>query len=418
MTDNHKDAEPHVATQVPATPSPEADAPALPPLRIRQSHVPLITDVDRLREYCTALAQGSGPVGIDAERASGYRYSARAYLVQINRQGAGIALIDPVGLSDLTLVSQAIGDAEWILHAATQDLPCLAEIGMKPTTLFDTEVAARLLGRERVSLAGLVASELGSSLAKGHGSADWSKRPLTPEQLDYAALDVEPLLSLREILTLDLHERGRWEIAQQEFAHLMGFTPKDRGPEPWRRLSGMHSLKSPRQWAIARELWWARDEIARGKDVAPGRIIPDSAILAAVKGSPQSAEQLMGVHGFQGRGASRYRAQWWAAIERARALRNEEVPTRPPRGDGPPPPRTWAERDPAAAARLEAAKAALHVLSRDWGVATELLISPELVRKVCWEPPVDLEASLREGGARPWQVELCVPLLAAALHER
>ena len=398
----------------PDSPQVDPPEPSLPPLRIRQPHVPLITDADQLREYCIALEHGTGPVGIDAERASGYRYSARAYLVQINRNGAGIALIDPTGVSDLTMVGRAIGNAEWVLHAATQDLACLAEIGMRPTTVFDTEVAARLLGRERVSLAGLVASELGHSLAKGHGSADWSQRPLTAEQLSYAALDVEPLLELRQILAMDLQARGRWEIAEQEFAHLLGFTPKDRGMEPWRRLSGMHSLKSPRQWAIARELWWARDEIAREKDIAPGRIIPDSAILAAVKASPDSAQQLLGIQGFHGRGAARYRSQWWAAIERARGLASDELPTRPPRGDGPPPPRAWADRDPAAAGRLEASKAALQQVAQDWGVATELLLTPELLRRMCWEPPADLEAALRAGGARPWQVELCVPLLTAA----
>lgn len=394
--------------------SAEADSPALPPLQIRQSHVPLITDADQLRDYCAALERGTGPVGIDAERASGYRYTARAYLVQVNRIGAGIALIDPTGVPDLTMLGKAIGDAEWILHAATQDLACLAEIGMRPTAVFDTEVAARLLGRDRVSLAGLVASELGYSLAKGHGSADWSKRPLTSEQLTYAALDVEPLLELRQILATDLQARGRWEIAQQEFTHLIGFTPKDRGSEPWRRLSGMHSLKSPRQWAMARELWWARDAIARETDIAPGRIIPDSAILAAVKAAPESALQLLGVHGFHGRGAARYRAQWWAAIERARGLADDELPTRPPRGDGPPPPRTWADRDPAAAARLERSKAALQQVAQDWGVATELLLAPDLVRRVCWEPPADVQEALREGGARPWQVELCSPVLLAA----
>lgn len=391
-----------------------AAEPDLPPLSIRQSSVPLITDETSLRQYCADLAGGRGPVGIDAERASGYRYTAKAYLVQINRVGAGIALIDPTGVPDLSSVGRAIGDAEWVLHAATQDLPCLAEIGMKPTTLFDTEVAARLLGRDRVSLAGLVASELGFSLTKGHGSADWSQRPLTQEQLDYAALDVEPLLELREILTKDLQARGRWEIAQQEFAHLIGFAPKDRGSEPWRRLSGMHSLKTPRQWAIARELWRARDDIARERDVAPGRVIPDSAILAAVKASPESPQQLLGIQGFHGRGAARYRSQWWTAIERARGLPSDELPTRPPRGDGPPPPRTWPDRDPAAAARLDKAKAALQRVAQDWGVAAELLVAPDLVRRMCWEPPADLETALRDGGARPWQVQLCGPMLKAA----
>ena len=389
----------------------------LPALELRDGPAPVISAPQELVDYASAIRSGSGPVAIDAERASGYRYSARAYLIQMRREGAGTALIDPVDLGDLFDVNSSIADAEWILHAATQDLPCLAEVGMRPTRLFDTEVAARLLGREKVSLAGLVASELGHALEKGHGSADWSIRPLTDEQLRYAALDVEPLIELREILAEDLKARGRWDIAEQEFTHLVSFSPKERGPDPWRRLSGMHSLKSPRQWAMAREMWWARDEIAERTDTAPGRVLPDSAIVAAIKADPKSASQLLDVKGFHGRGAGKYRTQWWAALERARALSTDELPTRPPRGDGPPPPRTWADRDPQAAARLGRAREAMSVLAQDWGVAVEMLLSPDLMRRVCWEPPDDLAASLHAGGARPWQVEVCAPILRAAVYD-
>ena len=388
----------------------------LPPLELRDGPPPVITTPGALAEFGVAIRAGSGPVAIDAERASGYRYSARAYLIQVRREGAGSALIDPVNIVDLSEFNAGFADAEWILHAATQDLPCLAEVGMHPTSVFDTEVAARLLGREKVSLAGLVASELGRALEKGHGSADWSHRPLTEEQLRYAALDVEPLIELRDILSDDLKARGRWDIAQQEFTHLLSFSPKDRGPDPWRRLSGMHALKSPRQWAMAREMWWARDQIAEQTDTAPGRILPDSAVVAAVKADPKSAAELLGVKGFHGRGAGKYRTHWWAALERARALPADELPTRPPRGDGPPPPRTWAERDPQAAARLLRARDAVTALAHEWGVAVEMLLSPDLLRRLCWEPPLDLAGFLLDGGARPWQVEVCSPILRAAVY--
>ncbi len=391
---------------------------AHPPLELRDGDAPVITTVEQLRAYSDAVASGSGPVGLDAERASGYKYSARAYLVQVRREGAGVALIDPTFVDDLSILNEAIAGAEWILHAATQDLACLAEVGMRPSSLFDTEVAARLLGREKVSLAGLVASELGMNLAKGHGSADWSIRPLTADQLRYAALDVEPLVELRDILAADLQARGRWDIAQQEFTHLLSFTPKERGADQWRRLSGMHTLKSPQQWAIARELWWARDEIAQTIDVAPGRILPDSAIVAAVKAEPKSARELLEVKGFHGRGAGRYRNDWWSALERARALPKEDWPTRAPRGDGPPPPRAWADKDPAAAARLEAARQGIADLAERWGIAPELLLSPDLMRRACWEPPDDLAAFLTAGGAREWQIETCSPILAAAFDTR
>ena len=394
----------------------EASEPVLPHLELRDGSPLMVADGQALAAYNRSVVAGTGPVAIDAERASGYRYTARAYLVQVRRSGAGTALIDPITVPDLSSLDDAIGNAEWILHAATQDLPCLAEIGMRPTRLFDTEVAARLLGREKVSLAGLVASELGRGLDKGHGSADWSVRPLSEDQLRYAALDVEPLIELREILADDLAAKGRWDIAQQEFDHLLSFSPKERGTEPWRRLSGMHTLKSPRQWALARELWWARDGIAERTDTAPGRVLPDSAIIAAVKADPASASDLLAVKGFHGRGAGKYRADWWAALQRAKNLPADELPTRPPRGEGPPPPRTWADRNPDAAARLARAREGLTRVAEDWGVAPEMLLSPDLMRRVCWEPPEELEAFLHASGARPWQVDLCGPILRAAMR--
>lgn len=398
--------------------------PQLPPLELRDGLPGVITDAEHLRTFAQSLAGGSGPTALDAERASGYRYSSRAYLVQVRRVGAGTALIDPTTVADLTELNAAIGDGEWILHAATQDLACLADVGMRPRRLFDTEVAARLLGREKVSLAGLVASELGYSLAKGHGAADWSLRPLTSEQLHYAALDVEPLAELRDILAEDLKDRGRWDIAQEEFEYLLDFTPRDKGPDPWRRLSGIHTLKQQRQWAMARELWWERDAIAQDTDIAPGRILPDSAIVAAVKADPASLGELLGIKGFHGRGAARHKTSWWSALQRARALPQDQWPTKVSRsaeGSGtPPPPRSWAERDPAAAARLATAREAIGAVAEEWGVAPELLLTPELLRRICWEPPgstpQDIGEALRAGSARAWQIELCTPILLTALE--
>ena len=132
----------------------------------------VITNVTSLRAYAERLREGHGPLALDAERASGFKYSQRAYLVQLRRAGAGTALIDPISVPDLSVIQAATEGVEWILHAATQDLACLAEVGLRPSRLFDTELAGRLLGRERVSLGPLVASELGEHLEKGHGAAD------------------------------------------------------------------------------------------------------------------------------------------------------------------------------------------------------------------------------------------------------
>ncbi len=202
-----------------------------------------------------AFAAGTGPVAIDAERASGYRYSARAYLVQLRREGSGTALVDPIAFDDLADLQAALGDTEWILHAATQDLPCLAEIGLRPTTLFDTELAGRLLGYPRVGLATLVETVVGRSLRKEHSAVDWSTRPLPVPWLEYAALDVEALVELREALGRELEETGKAEWARQEFEHLVTAAPSGPRQEPWRRTSGMHRARGRRALAAVRELW-------------------------------------------------------------------------------------------------------------------------------------------------------------------
>ena len=389
---------------------------ALPLLSLREGTPPLVTTAAELGDVVRRLQTGTGPVALDAERASGYRYSQRAYLLQLRRAGSGTALIDPIRCADLTPLAQTLGEAEWVLHAATQDLPCLAELGLRPSRLFDTELAGRLLGRDRVGLAALVASELGMHLAKGHGAADWSQRPLADELLQYAALDVELLLELREILAQALNDQQRWEWAEQEFAALCTFQPKGRGEEPWRRTSGIHRVRKPRALAVVRSLWQTRDGLAQRLDQAPGRVLPDAAIVAAAQALPASSDGLGALPEFSGRGQQRRLSTWWAAVASAMALAAEDLPNSAPEHDGPPPPRQWADRHPAAAARLSAARSLVVDRSASLGIAAEVLISPDLVRRYCWEPPeVDqTETFLASAGARPWQVEQVAPLLVAA----
>ncbi len=394
-------------------------AQALRPPRDPRDGVPeVITDSQALLQYADRLASGSGPLAVDAERASGYRYSQRAYLVQLRRVGAGTALIDPIAVPDLSPIQEATQGVEWILHAATQDLSCLAEVGLRPSSLFDTELAGRLLGRDRVSLAALAASELGETLEKGHGATDWSVRPLTASQLRYAALDVELLVELRDVLDGELIAAGKREYAEQEFTALLAFTPRDRGEDAWRRTSGIHRLRKPRTLAVVRELWWARDAIARDRDIAVGRVLPDASIVAAAQAAPASMDALIALPAFNGRGARRHLRAWWDAIQRAEALPADALPPATVPASGPPQPRSWAERDPAAHARLEAARAALGEIADRLGMPVENLLSPDPVRRLCWEPPADDEvrSALAALGARPWQVDLTADALVTALH--
>ena len=347
----------------------------------------------------------------------GYRYSARAYLVQLRREGAGTLLVDPVPLQDLSSLAQALDGPEWILHAATQDLPCLHEIGLRPRALFDTELAGRLLGYPRVGLATLVEELTGRRLRKEHSAVDWSRRPLPTPWLEYAALDVEVLVELRELLHQELVEQGKWEWARQEFEHLLGFTEVPTRVDPWRRVSGLHKVRGRRALAAVRELWLTRDDLARTLDVTPSRLLPDSSIIAAAGAAPSTARELKELSSFNGRGVKPHLNRWFAALERARQLPDAELPPTARRHEGPPPPRTWSDKHPEAAARLTRARESLKAMSQELDVPVENLVSPDYVRRLMWEPPTTdaVADSLATLGARPWQVELVAPLLSDAI---
>ncbi|MGD9955400.1 MAG: HRDC domain-containing protein [Candidatus Nanopelagicales bacterium] len=374
-----------------------------------------------LQAAADALASGTGPVAVDAERASGYRYGQRAYLVQLRRAGSGTHLVDPIAVPDLAPLAEALAGTEWVLHAASQDLPCLREIGLEPASLFDTELAGRLLGFPRVGLAALLEEVLGYSLAKEHSAADWSTRPLPEPWLRYAALDVELLVELRDALEEQLVEQGKLAWARQEFDAARDAAPAPPRVDPWRRTSGVHKLRRPRQLAVVRALWLQRDAVAQRRDVSPGRILPDSSIVAAATAATAPGfTTLESVQGFTGRGARRHMGEWQAAVDGALALPDSALPAQSVPSDGPPPPRAWADKDPDAAARLACSRRGLAAAAERAGLPLENLVSPDLARRILWQPPVPADdagvsAALRAGGARPWQIEQVLPVLLEAL---
>ncbi|RTL65939.1 MAG: ribonuclease D [Pseudonocardiaceae bacterium] len=393
----------------------------MPLLRPADGLPDVVADAQALERTAAAFAAGSGPIAVDAERASGFRYSQRAYLVQLRREGAGSALVDPIPLgSDLSALAPALAGPEWVLHAASQDLPCLAEVGLAPTSLFDTELAGRLAGLPRVGLGPMVEQLLGLALEKGHGAADWSRRPLPEDWLVYAALDVEVLVELRDLLADMLAEQGKLGFAEQEFEAVRTAPPPAPRAEPWRRTSGIHKVRKPRPLAAVRALWEARDRLAAERDIAPGRVLPDSAIVEAAVTAPASPGALAALPVFRGRSQRRLTSYWFAAVDEAAKLPGDALPRSTVPGDGPPPVARWSDRDPEAAARLSAARSALAALSEQWAIPVENLLLPDLLRRICWAPPADgdVRAALVAGGARPWQVELTGPLLEKAVETR
>ena len=394
----------------------------IPLLEPRDGLPPVVQDDAALAEAIGRLANGQGPVAVDAERASGYRYGQRAYLVQLRRAGAGTMLIDPIACPDLSGVDAALQDAEAVLHAASQDLPCLAEVGFRPRQLFDTELAGRLLGYPRVALGTLVEEVLGFHLEKGHSAADWSVRPLREELLRYAALDVEVLIELRDALAAELADQGKTEWARQEFAAVLAAKPAAARPDPWRRTSGIHRVQSRRALAVVRELWTVRDRIAQAADLSPRRVLPDSAIIEAARSLPTNSLQLTRISGFVGRNARRHEKEWLAAVTKARTSADGELPDAAsgPVPSGPPPAHRWAERDPAAAARLAAARATVTAIAEANRLPAENLLAPDALRRLSWDPPKPSDpgsvAEVLAGyGARPWQIELTAGPVAEAL---
>jgi len=394
---------------------------SVPLLEPRDGLPPLVVTVDGLAEATARLGEGSGPVAVDAERASGFRYGHRAFLVQLRRQGAGTVLIDPVSCPDLSGVDEALSAAESVLHAASQDLPCLADLGFRPRRIFDTELAGRLLGYPRVGLGTLVEEVLGLTLEKSHSAADWSTRPLPTEWLRYAALDVEVLVELRDALAAQLAEQGKTGWAEQEFATILAARPAPPRPDPWRRTSGIHRVRSRRSLAIVRELWLERDQIAQRRDISPTRILPDAAIVEAARAAPSSLAELGRLPGFTGRGARRYGPDWLRAVRRAKSLADAALPeSSAPPGDGPPPAHRWAERDPVAAKRLAAARTAVAALADAGHMPAENLVAPDAVRRLAWQPPEpptpeSVAARLAHYGARPWQIEITALPIAMAM---
>ena len=353
------------------------EEPQRPLLTLRDGLPPITDTATGLARACAAIVAGTGPVAIDAERASGYRYSSRAYLIQLRREGAGTWLVDPVAFETLAPLSGALEGTDWILHAATQDLPCLAEVHLRPGSLFDTELAGRLLGYPRVGLATLVETVLGKRMKKEHSAVDWSRRPLPEPWLEYAALDVEVLVELREALAAQLVEAGKDDWARQEFHSLLTFEATAR-VDAWRRTSGMHRIRGRRGLGAVQALWETRDQLAERRDVTPGRIIPDSAIVAAAQAMPTDRDALLAVKGFHGRGAERYASRWMSALRAVAELDETDLPVRAPRSDGPPLPRAWADRDPVAARRLALARAALGRAGRAAGAPGRERAHPRL----------------------------------------
>ena len=404
------------------------------PLLAPADGVPDVIDtVEKFESALNVLKKGTGPFAVDAERASGYKYSARAYLIQIKRTDGGLHLIDPIpfgpGHQLFVQLNDLLNTDEVILHASTQDLPCLREVGINPSRLFDTELGGRIAGLPRVGLGPLLESLMHVSLAKEHSAVDWSTRPLPQEWLNYAALDVELLIELREKIYELLSSAKKWKWAEAEFASILQAPAPAPRVDPWRRTSGMHRIKKRDQLAVIKNLWLARDEIAQANDISSGKLLNDAAIIEFAIHKPlnkKDAEKALRPIGMRARWLENM-PTWLTAIESALNTPEDQWPPMKSGADTLPPLKLWRERFADKYAPLTHARFAVENIAQELSIPAENLISPEIIRRICWAPPGDSHEALNVAavsqamqnlGARSWQIDIVAPLVAPALLER
>jgi ribonuclease D len=405
----------------------------LTPLLVPRAGVPdVITTQSAFEEMISALLNGVGPIAIDAERASGYKYSQRAYLIQLYRINGGLHLIDPIAIKDKSLwqrFNDNFANLEWVIHASTQDLPCLLELGLNPQSLFDTELGARIAGSPRVGLGALAESLLEFQLAKEHSAVDWSIRPLKPEWLTYAALDVDVLLDIREKVEQILIEKNKLDWAKQDFSAILSSFKLKQNDQPkidrWRKTSGMHKVRDRLTMTIIKDLWLDRDQLAQELDIAPGRILNDEAIIEIATKKPNTIEAITKVIGWRSKIQSPPYARWLAQLNNSLSTPIEKQVELRVQSNNLPPMKVWKERNPLGYARLSHARSNIAALALELDLPVENLVTPELVRKLCWELPKNDQSiyekyvaeQLKQMGARDWQISQVTPLIAQALPQ-
>jgi ribonuclease D len=357
-----------------------------------------------------AAARGEPLVAADTEAASFHRYRDRVYLVQLSTRHS-TAVIDPLAIPDFSPFGALLADAkvEKVFHDADYDLRTLdRDYGFRARHLFDTRVAAQLSGEPAIGLAALLEKYLGVRLAKAHQRADWSQRPLTPAMLAYAADDTRHLPQLRDAFAERLAALGRLAWAEEEFCDLEDLRwtgPADNGLA-YQRIKGAKALP-PRSLAALRELVAWREGVAAERDTALFRVIGNEALLGVSRALPRSLADLVAIKDLPASLARRHGLALVAAVARALALAENDLPTRE-RG-----PR--APHDPELDGRVERLKVARNAVAQQLGLDPGVLCGKTTLEAIGRRRPADLAALGRIDGVRKWQVEVLGAALLAAL---
>ncbi|MEO8702129.1 MAG: HRDC domain-containing protein [Kofleriaceae bacterium] len=365
-----------------------------------------IRTADQLDELVDDLA-GCNALGIDTEADSLHHYTEKVCLLQLTAFGGASWLVDPLALRDLSPLAPILADASVlkVVHAGDNDVTSMRrDFGFTFRTMFDTAIAARLLGDAEVGLQALVRAELGVELSKGSQRDDWSKRPLTAKQESYAVADVEYLMALAATLTDRLAAAGRTEWAREEFAALASLPPAEKrtGPDEFRRIKGSARL-SRRQQAVLRELYRWREARAAAADRPPFKIVGPEILLALAELDSATIDDVVRVFASYPRQAGQIEVVF-AAIERGLELPEAELPTREP-----------SDRvSLSARRRVEALRAWRTAESARSRLDPSIVMPQRLIDRLALAHPQTLAELAAVEGIRKWRVGEWGPALLAA----
>jgi ribonuclease D len=367
-----------------------------------------IADLEKLAEQLA----GEPLIAADTEAAGYHRYLDTICLLQLSTRDR-TWLVDTVALGSLNPLADAFEDpgVEVIFHDADYDLRLLdRDFGIQVGGLFDTKIAARFLGERSFGLASLLGGALGIQMEKKHQRADWAKRPLSQELLDYAAMDTKYLPQLRDRLRDRLVEMGRLHWAEEEFriSEQTRWTPPENDDDGFLRLKGARDLDR-RGLAALRELYQWRETVARERDAAPFRVLSNEILIETARHQPADADALRSVPRLAAANARRWGDALLTAVDRARSLPEDALPERPRS-------QRRAQRDPefdVVVERLKAARdAAADRLSLESGFLMPRAQLEEIARR---QPATEAELGAIDG-IRRWQVEAAGQALIQALE--
>jgi len=333
-------------------------------------------------------------IGVDTESNSLYAYHERVCLIQFSVNGNDY-LVDPLAIKDLSALGQVFASPqiEKVFHAAEYDLICLKrDFGFTFAHLFDTMLAARILGRTGLGLGTLLKQEFGIEVDKRLQRANWARRPLSAEMMAYARMDTHYLIALEKILGQELVRAGRWELAQEDFARLCAVAAgvhENNGGNCW-RVAGVQDL-TPRQAAVFVELCAFREERARAMDQPPFRVLTNQTLLDLAQRMPRKRNELSQVMGLSAKLIDRYGTGLLEAVERGMV--------------GPPAYRPPAARpSDAVLARLENLRTWRKLMAREMGVESDIILPRDLMEQIAERNPRSMEELEEIIGDLPWRL--------------